>query len=153
MTETYELTREIFIQAQPETVFSYLTVEDKMKEWFGEIVEADAKPGGIFHVGNKNGTCDCTGKYVELVPHSKVVFTWGGAEKLESGESTVEITLQSKGDGTQLTLRHYNIRLKPAADSFGQGWREHALPLLQSICEGRKPDGLCFESDLRCQKN
>ena len=38
MTETYELTREIYIQAQPETVFSYLTLKAKMMEWFGEIV-------------------------------------------------------------------------------------------------------------------
>ena len=80
MTETYELTRKIYIQAQPETIFSYLTIEAKMKEWFGEVVEADAKPGGIFRFGNSNGTCNCTGQYVELVPHSKVVFTWGGVE-------------------------------------------------------------------------
>ncbi|MBN4079912.1 SRPBCC domain-containing protein, partial [bacterium AH-315-C08] len=50
MTDSYELTREIYIKAQPETVFSYLTVESKMKEWYGEIVEADPKPGGIFRV-------------------------------------------------------------------------------------------------------
>ena len=43
MTETYELTRKIYIQAQPETIFSYLTIEAKMKEWFGEVVEADAQ--------------------------------------------------------------------------------------------------------------
>ncbi|MBT5652992.1 MAG: SRPBCC domain-containing protein [Nitrospina sp.] len=153
MTETYELTRKIYIQAQPETIFSYLTIEAKMKEWFGEVVEADAKPGGIFRVGNSNGTCNCTGQYVELVPHSKVVFTWGGVEDLEPGDSTVEISLRPEGDGTHLTLRHYNIRLKPAADSFGQGWKEHAFPLLQSICEGRIPDGLCFESELRCCKD
>ena len=31
MTETYGLTRKIYIQAQPETIFSYLTIEAKMK--------------------------------------------------------------------------------------------------------------------------
>jgi uncharacterized protein YndB with AHSA1/START domain len=153
MTETYELTREIFIAAQPETVFSYLTVEDKMRKWFGEVIQAEAKPGGIFRVGNHTGTIDCTGEYLEIVPHSKVVFSWGGVEGLESGDSTVEISLRSEGSGTHLTLRHYNIRLKPAADSFGQGWKEHALPLLQDICEGRVPDGLCMDSSQKCQKD
>ncbi|MBT7934904.1 MAG: polyketide cyclase, partial [Nitrospina sp.] len=44
MTDSYELIREITIQAKPEIVFSYLTEQGKMKEWFGEVVEADAKP-------------------------------------------------------------------------------------------------------------
>ncbi len=153
MTDSYEVIREITIQAQPETVFSYLTEQDKMLQWFGEVVEADAKPGGVFRVSNHAGSLDCRGKYLEAIPHSKVVFTWGGVEDLAPGDSTVEITLRSEGDGTHLTLRHYNIRLKPAADSFGQGWREHALPLLQDICEGRTPDGLCMDSNYRCRKD
>ena len=75
MTETYELTREIYIQAQPETVFSYLTVESKMKEWFGEIVEADAKPGGVFRVAKTDETADCRGHYVEVVPLKRLFLT------------------------------------------------------------------------------
>ena len=151
MTDSYELIREITIQAKPEIVFSYLTEQGKMKEWFGEVVEADAKPGGIFRVAKKDETADCRGQYIEVVPYEKVVFNWGGIEGLEPGESTVEIILKPKGnDGTQLTLRHYNVRLKSAADSFGQGWKEHALPLLKTVSEGGTPDGLCFESGHEC---
>ena len=116
-----------------------------MKEWFGEVVEAKAEPGGIFLVGKLDGT-ECRGEYVEVVPNQKVVFTWGGIEGLAPGDSTVEVILKPEGQATRLTLRHYNIRLKPSADSFGQGWKEHAFPLLKDVCEGRKPDGLCFES-------
>jgi uncharacterized protein YndB with AHSA1/START domain len=153
MSETYELTREIVIGASPETVFSFLTEEAKMKQWFGEVVEADLRPGGVFHVGenNPNGH-QCRGKFVEIVPHEKVVFTFGGIENIEPGDSTVEILLKTQGKSTQLTLRHYNIRLKPSADSFGQGWGEHALPLLKDAAEGKKPDGLCFESGNECHK-
>ncbi len=151
MTKPYELTREIFIQASPETVFAYLTIESKMKEWYGEIVESEPKPGGIFRVAKKDGTADCRGHYVEVVPHKKVVFNWGGIEGLEPDESTVEIILKPEGkDGTQLTLRHYNVRLKTAADSFAEGWKEHALPLLKTVAEGGIPDGLCFESGHGC---
>ena len=153
MTDSYELTREIYINAQPETVFSFLTVESKMKEWYGEIVEADPKPGGIFRVAKKDGTADCRGHYVEVIPYEKVVFNWGGIEGLEPDESIVEILLEPKGsDGTQLKLRHYNVRLKSAADSFGQGWKEHALPLLKTVAEGGIPDGLCFESGHECRQ-
>jgi len=153
MNESYELTREIVIEASPETVFSFLTEEAKMRQWFGEVVEADLSIGGVFHVGesNPNGN-HCWGKFVEIIPSEKVVFTWGGVEDLEPGESTVEITLKPQDKATHLTLRHYNIRLKPSANSFGQGWKEHALPLLKDVAEGRKPDGLCFESGNECHK-
>ena len=48
MSETYELTREIVIDASPETVFSFLTEEAKMKQWFGEVVESDPDPAACF---------------------------------------------------------------------------------------------------------
>ncbi len=149
MSETYELTREIVIEARPETVFSYLTEESKMKEWYGEVVVADARPGGVFHVGTHDGL-HCRGEYVEVVPHEKVVFTWGGMHELEPGATTVEIKLKPEGQGTRLTLRHYNITQKPAADGFGQGWEEHALPLLKAASEGKKVDGFCFQSGSEC---
>ena len=153
MSETYELIREISIDASTETVFRFLTEEAKMKQWFGEVVEADPNPGGVFHVGESNSSGNhCWGEFVEIIPNEKVVFTWGGVEDLEPGESTVEIILKSQGKATHLTLRHYNIRLKPSADSFGQGWKEHALPLLKDVAEGRKPNGLCFESGNECHK-
>lgn len=120
MSETYELTREITIAASPEIVFGFLTEESKMKEWFGEVVEADSRPGGVFHVGERdpNGN-HCRGEFIEIVPNEKVVFTWGGIENIAPGDSTVEIILKSQGKATHLTLRHYNIRLKPSADSLG----------------------------------
>ncbi|MDH5763984.1 MAG: SRPBCC domain-containing protein [Nitrospinota bacterium] len=152
MSENYELTREIIIDASPDTVFSFLTEQEKMKEWFAEIVEADPRPGGVFHIGTFDGI-HCRGEFVDIVPNEKVVFTWGGVENLAPGESTVEIILKLQGQSTHLTLRHYNIRLKPSADSFGQGWKEHALPLLKDVAEGREPDGVCFESGNECNKN
>ena len=154
MSETYELTREITIEAPPETVFGFLTEEAKMKQWFGEVVESDPQPGGVLHVGesNPNGH-HCRGKFVEIVPNEKVVFTFGGIENIEPGDSTVEIILKAQGKSTHLTLRHTNICLKPSADSFGQGWKEHALPLLKGIAEGRTLDGLCFESGNECHKD
>ena len=152
MSEMYEVTRDILINASPETVYSYLTEEEKMKEWFGEVVESVARPGGKFLVGKLDGT-ECRGEYVEVIPNKKVVFTWGGIEDLPPGDSKVEIILKADGQATHLTLRHYNIRLKPSADSFGQGWKEHAFPLLKDVCEGRKPDGLCFETGHECKSD
>jgi uncharacterized protein YndB with AHSA1/START domain len=149
VAESFEFTREVIINAKPEIIFPYLTEETKMKEWFGEIVEADAQPGGTFHIGTLDGM-HCRGKYVEVKPYEKVVFTWGGVADLKPGESTVEITLKVENEATRLTLRHYNIPHQKGADSFGEGWKTHAFPLLKAISEGKKVDGLCFESGSEC---
>ena len=149
MTQSYEVVREIVIQAKPETIFPYLTNEAKMKEWFGEIVEADARPGGIFHVGTNDGL-HCRGEYVEILPNEKVVFTWGGLHEMEPGESTVEVTLHSEGSATRLTLRHYNLHQREAADGFAEGWETKAFPLLKAVSEGQNPEGRCFHSGSEC---
>jgi uncharacterized protein YndB with AHSA1/START domain len=148
-TESFEITREVVIQAKPATIFPYLTDEAKMKEWFGEIVEADARPSGIFHVGTNDGL-HCRGEYVEILPFEKVVFTWGGLHDMEPGESTVEVTLKEEGGATRLTLRHYNVRQREAADGFADGWETKAFPLLKAIAEGQKPEARCFQSGSDC---
>ncbi len=148
-TETFEIIREVVIQAKPATIFPYLTDEAKMKDWFGEIVEADARPGGIFHVGTNDGM-HCRGEYVEVSPFEKVVFTWGGLHDMEPGESTVEVTLKEEGSATRLTLRHYNVRQREAADGFAEGWETKAFPLLKAISEGQKPKARCFQSGSGC---
>lgn len=152
LTETHEITREVVIQAKPETIFPYLTEESKMKEWFGEIVEADARPGGIFHVGTDDGM-HCRGEYVEILPFEKVVFTWGGLHDMEPGESTVEVTLKEEGGATRLTLRHYNVRQPEAADGFADGWETKAFPLLKAVSEGQKPETRCFQSGSDCNSD
>ena len=59
-------------------------------------------PGGIYRVlvGGKNQSA---GEYVEVVPHEKVVFTFGWEQEgnpITPGSSTVEITLHPEGDKT-----------------------------------------------------
>jgi uncharacterized protein YndB with AHSA1/START domain len=149
VAESFEFTREVVINAEPETIFPYLTEESKMKEWFGEIVEADAQPGGVFHIGTFDGM-HCRGEYVEIKPYEKVVFTWGGVADLNPGESTVEITLKFENSVTKLTLRHFNIPHQKGADSFGEGWKTRAFPLLKDISEGKKLKSFCFESGSEC---
>ena len=59
---------------------------------------------------------------------------------MEPGESTVEVTLKEEGGATRLTLRHYNVRQREAADGFADGWETKAFPLLKAVSEGQKPE-------------
>ncbi len=149
MSNMIEFKCGIFIEASPETVFSYLTEQEKAAQWFGEIVDIQGVAGGKFFVASKDGN-ECSGDYLEVTPYEKVVFTWGNVAGLEHGESTVEILLKAENGGTQLSLRHYNIPTQEAADSFGHGWPNFALPLLKLVSEGGITDQRCYRSGHQC---
>jgi uncharacterized protein YndB with AHSA1/START domain len=140
--EAREVRQEIYIEASPESVFALLTDATAMKKWQAESVDADPVPGGVFRLAEPGGT-QIEGKYVEAVPYSKVVYTWGGIADVAPGQSTVEFLLEPRGNGTLVRLRHYNL---PAAsfDAHDQEWALVGLPKLKAVAEGRDPGGLCL---------
>jgi len=141
---------EIEIDASPETVFALLTEAARMKTWLAEIVEADARPGGVFHISGPHGLT-IGGSYLEIIPNTKVVFTWGGVEGLKPGQSTVEFLLEPDGGGgTLLKLRHYRLP-RTSVESHRRGWVYSGLVKLKDAAEGRKPTRLCL-SDIAEQR-
>lgn len=132
--------REIRVRARPETVFAYFTDPAKMMEWKGIEAELDPKPGGIYRV-NVTGRDIARGEYVEVVPPSRVVFTWGWEAQdspVPPGSSTVEVTLVPDGDVTIVRLRHYNLPSTEARDQHAHGW-EHYLARLELAGSGQDP--------------
>jgi uncharacterized protein YndB with AHSA1/START domain len=115
-----------------------------MTKWQAEIVEADPVPGGVFRLAEPGGT-QIEGRYVEIVPYSKVVYTWGGIAGVAPGQSTVEFLLEPRDTGTLVRLRHYNL---PASsfDAHDREWALVGLPKLKAVAEGRDPGGLCLGS-------
>jgi uncharacterized protein YndB with AHSA1/START domain len=138
-----EVRHEIRIAASPATVFALLTEPQQMRKWLATLVEADAQPGGIFRITEPSGG-EIEGVYVEVIKDQKIVFTWGGVEGLEPGQSTVEITLEPVGDGTLLRLRHFGLP-DSAIDAHRRGWELSGLPKLKNAGEGRTSSGLCLQ--------
>ena len=60
-----------------------------------EIVDADPVPGGVFRLAERGGM-QIEGRFVEVVPYSKVVYTWGGIVGVAPGQSTVEFLLEQR---------------------------------------------------------
>jgi len=134
------LERQIFIAATPETVFSFFVDPTKMVRWKGIRAELDPRPGGIYRV-DINGHDIARGEYVEILPYSRIVFTWGWEGEnspLPPGSSTVEINLTREGEGTRVLLRHLGL---PAAlkEVHAEGW-DNYLPRLSQAAEGRESD-------------
>ena len=139
--QTSDVRREIRIAASPATVFALLTDAKRMRVWLADTVAASPEPGGIFRMVDPGGRT-IEGRYVEVVPDRKVVFTWGGVYGLKPGETTVEIQLVPDGAGTLLKLRHSGL---PAAviEAHDAGWGL-GLSKLQVAAEGGDPGRPAF---------
>ena len=118
------------IKTTPAKVYAALTDPKRMVQWWGPDAgptlraEADVRPGGRFSVvfrllnGDEHNP---TGVYQEVVPDSKLVFTWEWPEMPER-ESLVTFLLKPIEGGTELTLIHAQLTDEGARASHAQGW-------------------------------
>ena len=129
--------REVHIAARPELVFSFFTEPEKLVRWLGMRATLDAHPGGVCHI-HINERDVVGGQYLEVVPYSRVVFTWGWeGSPLPLGSTTVEITLQPEAGGTRLSLRHRGLPVEQRAFQAA-GW-DHSLARLVIVAQGGDP--------------
>lgn len=139
--DTATIERRVRIEARPEIVFDLLTDAQQMLRWQGVEATLEPVPGGIYRVQlTTQGQCTA-GRFVEVVPYSRIVFTWGWDPPtfpVPAGTTTVEITLEPDGTGTLLELRHSGLPNVPeVAESHGRGW-QHYLERLAMFAEGRE---------------
>jgi uncharacterized protein YndB with AHSA1/START domain len=135
-----ELQQDILIDANPETVFAFLTDADKHRQWEGTEVELDPRPGGVYRV-LVAGEYQAAGEFVEVVPNEKVVMTFGWdmeGNPITPGSTTLEWTLEPEGDKTRLRLRHLGLPDAAAREQHTQGWA-HYLHRLSVVAEGGDP--------------
>ena len=136
-----EVRLEIRIEAPPKTVFALLTDPARMKTWFADLIEADPRAGGHLRASGSLGTIE--GTYLEVVPDTKVVFTWGGVQGLAPGQSTVEIILVPDAGGTIVRLRHFGLP-GPVTEIHRQVWQRSGLAKIKDSAEGRTPPFTCM---------
>jgi uncharacterized protein YndB with AHSA1/START domain len=119
------------IGARPETVWRYWTDPERMRDWWG-AAELDPRAGGICRVEMGGGPV-MRGEYLELVPHERIVFSFGwepteGAPAVPPGSTRVEITLTAEEGDTIMTLRHTGLP-EAHVDEHRVGW-DHFLGVL-----------------------
>jgi len=116
---TYELT----IAAPAAVVWEHITTAAGLVRWVGPDAVADPVPGGELRWTHPNGAT-VVGRFLELVPHRRVVFSYGwedGRMGVPPESTTVEIELVEAEGATTLRLTHHG--LPPAAvDDHERGW-------------------------------
>jgi uncharacterized protein YndB with AHSA1/START domain len=126
------LTLERRIGAPPERVYAAWTQPENLIRWFGpamvkqETVRADidARVGGRYRISfddDRGEHHEVGGSYRELVPHSRLVFSWAWHTTPERA-SQVTVLLKPDGAGTWLTLHHEQFFDVAARDAHQHGW-------------------------------
>ena len=119
-----------FIPAVEEKVFSALTNPNTIEKWFcpegmkAKVDEWEPKVGGILQISLSDGEDEyvSSGKFLEVIPFHKMVFTYGWAEEeADQIETIVTIELRNLDDGTDVHLTQEGIDLDEAED-LKVGW-------------------------------
>jgi uncharacterized protein YndB with AHSA1/START domain len=137
VTDPDAVVQEVRVNARPERVFAFFTDPAKMVQWMGTSAELDARPGGAYRVDIGPGYV-ARGAYVEVVPHSRIVFTWGWEGEnppVAPGASTVEVTFTPDGDGTIVRLVHRDLPTDDSRRAHAEGWA-YFLPRLAGVAGG-----------------
>ena len=135
-TERLALTRELEIDASPETVWELLVDPVKMTRWMGMSATLEARPGGVYRCNVVPGHT-AVGEVIEVDPPRRLVHTWGWEEggSVAPGESTVEYELVPSGSGTLLRFTHRNLPGADSVESHGHGW-DHYFERLAVVAAG-----------------
>lgn len=116
------------IPTTPEQLYLALTTEITIRLWTGDIVEIDPREGGEFSLWDGG----ITGKFIELVPYSKIVQEWYFGEQEE--QSIVTLKLHEHKKGTSLEVNHINIP-EEAYDDIVAGWENEYVGSLLEFYE------------------
>lgn len=132
VTTRPSLTLERHINAPPERVYAAWIEAENLIRWFGpamvkqETVRAEigARIGGRYRISfddDRGEHHEVGGTYREMVPHSRLVFSWAWHSTPER-ESQVTVLLKPDGAGTLLTLHHEQLFDVAARDAHQRGW-------------------------------
>jgi uncharacterized protein YndB with AHSA1/START domain len=118
-------------KAAPEKVWAALTQPQALKQWMApsddfktKVADADVRVGGRYHFvmqapdGEEH---DVSGVYREVVPGTKLVYTWAWKSTPER-ESLVTVELRPEAGGTHMTLMHEQFFDDEARKHHEQGW-------------------------------
>ena len=123
MTDPAALEVSVFIAAAPETVFPYFTDPGRYTQWMGSAAQLEPMPGGRYRVSLRDGV-QASGRFVEIDPPRRVVFTWGWTHDhaVAPGSTRVEVTLVEEEGGTRVVLRHHGLPDDEQHVHHRKGW-------------------------------
>ena len=122
------INKSIYLKANKQQVWAYLTEVEKVKVWFHRY-DADLAEGQDYKIfGQDSGNELGHGTVTRAEPHDLLEYGFA-IGPMQGGSSTVKWTLEEVPGGTRLNLEHSG--LSDEAEGFGlvlaldKGWDEH----------------------------
>jgi uncharacterized protein YndB with AHSA1/START domain len=108
----------------------------------GSQATLDPRPGGVCRIAMERdvGATAISGEFVEVVPFSRVVFTWGWeleVFRLPPASTRVEVSFEPEGDDTVVRLVHSELP-SAAVEMHVAGW-QHYFERLKIAAPGGDP--------------
>jgi len=130
---TEELSISQAVEAIPEDVFYAFATSQGWRDWLCDSARFEAREGGCYQLSWTSGWYTA-GTVRELVKPEKVALAWFGKD--DPGPTAVTVNLKSKGDGTQVELRHSGFgqgeEWEKCLEEARKGWQE-GMENLESI--------------------
>jgi uncharacterized protein (TIGR03086 family) len=128
--------KSVTVPLSPDETFALITEPDRMRRWQAITARVDLRAGGDYRWTIVPGH-SARGRYTEVEPGRRVVFTWGweGQADPPPGSSTVTITLEPVAGGTLVRLVHDGLTDEQAA-GHGEGWSHYLDRLVEAGTTG-----------------
>lgn len=110
-----------------EKVWSSLTENDKLKQWFPELRVEDLREGGTISFDMQNGTFEAF-EILELKPLSVLEYTWA--------EDRVRFELYPEPEGCRLVMIEKIVQVTDHTPRDIAGW-DVCLDVIESLLDGR----------------
>jgi uncharacterized protein YndB with AHSA1/START domain len=121
------------IAAPRDRVFAAWTTPEAIKVWFGPEdcrvlkAEVDLRVGGEYSFSlstQRLGEIKVSGRYREVTPPAKLIYTWRweGHSELAAGTSLVTVQFVPSGAETEIRLTHEQLPSIESRDHHGHGW-------------------------------
>jgi uncharacterized protein YndB with AHSA1/START domain len=134
MNSTHDFTLQLnhTYPVNKERVFNAWTKPEELEKWWGPeafkttIDEMNVEVDGTykFNMHSPDGGIHVlAGRYIEIVPNEKLVFTWKWVNDDEEFPSTtVTIDFLDQGDSTEVVVTHTDLPSEEAAKNHNHGW-------------------------------
>ena len=125
-----EINREIIIDAPIDKVFSDVSDQDELTNWFPDIAELEKKEGGRVSFrflksdrNNLDRDHEMNGKIIKFIPNKELSYTWQFENMPEfSNETVVTWRFESVSKNkTKVTLKHSGF-----SENDAQKYKEHS---------------------------
>lgn len=137
------------LKSKPERVYKAFLDPDAMAKWLppngftGKVHDINAKVGGTYKMSFTNFSTGHShsfgGKYLELVPNQRIIYTDKFDDPNLPGEMKTTIELKQVSTGTELNIVQEGIPEAIPAEACYLGWQE-SLTLLAKLVEAEIPD-------------